>query len=69
MVTFTRADDVLKQVDNPDWFIKDVVEKESHYVYIRCKPKSGKSFIAIAMACMLLQRVRSFMAIKLSLHQ
>lgn len=50
MVTFTRADDVLKQVDNPDWLIKDVVEKES-LMCVFGKPKSGKSFIAIAMAC------------------
>ena len=49
MVTFTRADEVLKQVDNPDWLIKDVVEKES-LMCIFGKPKSGKSFIAIAMA-------------------
>jgi|VirMetMinimDraft_7_1064189.scaffolds.fasta_scaffold05025_5 hypothetical protein len=50
MVTFTRADEVLKQVDNPDWLIKDVVEKES-LMCVFGKPKSGKSFIAIAMAC------------------
>lgn len=49
MVTFTRADEVLRQVDNPDWLIKDVVEKES-LMCIFGKPKSGKSFIAIAMA-------------------
>ena len=49
IVTFTRADEVLKQVDNPDWLIKDVVEKES-LMCIFGKPKSGKSFIAIAMA-------------------
>jgi hypothetical protein len=49
MVTFTRADEVLKQVDNPDWLIRDVVEKES-LMCIFGKPKSGKSFIAIAMA-------------------
>jgi 5S rRNA maturation endonuclease (ribonuclease M5) len=48
-VTFTRADEVLRQVDNPDWLIKDVVEKES-LMCIFGAPKSGKSFIAIAMA-------------------
>jgi hypothetical protein len=50
MVTFTRADEVLRQVDNPDWLIRDVVEKES-LMCVFGKPKSGKSFIAIAMAC------------------
>ena len=48
-VTFTRADEVLRQVDNPDWLIEDVVEKES-LMCIFGAPKSGKSFIAIAMA-------------------
>ncbi len=48
-VTFTRADKVLSQVDNPDWLIEDVVEKES-LMCIFGAPKSGKSFIAIAMA-------------------
>ena len=48
-ITFTRADEVLKQVDNPEWLIKDVCEKES-LMCIFGAPKSGKSFIAIAMA-------------------
>jgi len=48
-ITFTRADEVLKQVDNPDWLIKDVCEKES-LMCIFGAPKSGKSFIAIAMS-------------------
>ena len=48
-VTFTRADEVLRQVDNPDWLIEDVVEKES-LMCIFGAHKSGKSFIAIAMA-------------------
>ena len=48
-VKFTRADEVLAQVDNPDWLIKDVVEKES-LMCIFGAPKSGKSFIAIDMA-------------------
>ena len=48
-VTFTRADEVLSQVDNPDWLIENVVEKES-LMCIFGAPKSGKSFIAIAMA-------------------
>jgi len=46
---FTRADALLDQVDNPDWLIKDVVEKES-LMCIFGAPKSGKSFIAIDMA-------------------
>jgi|11BtaG_2_1085332.scaffolds.fasta_scaffold06956_4 5S rRNA maturation endonuclease (ribonuclease M5)/KaiC/GvpD/RAD55 family RecA-like ATPase len=46
---FTRADALLEQVDNPDWLIKDVVEKES-LMCIFGAPKSGKSFIAIDMA-------------------
>lgn len=48
-INFTRADEVLAQVDNPDWLIKDVVEKES-LMCIFGAPKSGKSFIAIDMA-------------------
>ena len=46
---FTRADALLEQVDNPDWLINDVVEKES-LMCIFGAPKSGKSFIAIDMA-------------------
>jgi 5S rRNA maturation endonuclease (ribonuclease M5)/KaiC/GvpD/RAD55 family RecA-like ATPase len=47
--SFTRADILLEQVDNPDWLIRDVVEKES-LMCIFGAPKSGKSFIAIDMA-------------------
>ena len=49
MVTFTRADELMKQVDNPDWLIEGILEKES-LACVFGKPKSGKSFIAIAMA-------------------
>jgi len=49
-ITFTRADNVLQQVTNPEWLIKDVCEKEA-LMCIFGKPKSGKSFIAISMAC------------------
>ena len=49
MVTFTRADELMKQVDNPEWLIEGIVEKES-LACVFGKPKSGKSFIAIAMA-------------------
>ena len=49
-ITFTRADEVLSQVTNPKWLIKDVCEEES-LMQIFGSPKSGKSFIAIAMSC------------------
>ena len=49
-VTFTRADQVLHQVSNPKWLIKDVCEEES-LMCITGSPKSGKSFIGITMAC------------------
>ena len=49
-ITFTRADEVLRQVTNPNWLIKDVVETES-LMQIYGAPKSGKSFVAIAMSC------------------
>ena len=49
-ITFTRADEVLSQVTNPNWLIKDVVETES-LMQIYGAPKSGKSFVAIAMSC------------------
>jgi len=49
-ITFTRADEVLSQVTNPKWLIKDVCEEES-LMQIFGAPKSGKSFIAIAMSC------------------
>jgi len=40
---------LMKQVDNPDWLIEGILEKES-LACVFGKPKSGKSFIAIAMA-------------------
>jgi len=49
-LTFRRADEVLSEVTNPKWLIKDVVEEES-LMQIYGAPKSGKSFIAIAMSC------------------
>ena len=49
-ITFTRADEVLSQVTNPNWLIKDVCESES-LMQIFGSPKSGKSFVAIAMSC------------------
>ena len=47
---FERADIVLSQVTNPDWLIKDVFER-NRLITVFGEPKSGKSFIAIAMAC------------------
>ena len=49
-LTFRRADDVLSEVTNPKWLIKDIMEEES-LTQIYGAPKSGKSFIAIAMSC------------------
>jgi 5S rRNA maturation endonuclease (ribonuclease M5) len=49
-LTFRRADEVLSEVTNPKWLIKDVVEEES-LMQIYGAPKSGKSFVAIAMSC------------------
>ena len=46
---FERADLVMSQVDNPDWLIKTVAEKSS-LLGVFGAPKSGKSFVAIAMA-------------------
>ena len=47
---FDRADYVLSQVTNPDWLITDVFER-NRLITVFGAPKSGKSFIAIAMAC------------------
>ena len=49
-LTFTRADKVLQQVTNPEWLIKDCIEQRS-LIQVYGPPKSGKSFIAISMAC------------------
>ena len=49
-ITFTRADEVLQQVTNPKWLIKDVCEEES-LLCVFGAAKSGKSFLAIAMSC------------------
>jgi RecA-family ATPase len=47
---FERADFVLSQVSNPDWLITDVFER-NRLITVFGEPKSGKSFISIAMAC------------------
>jgi KaiC/GvpD/RAD55 family RecA-like ATPase/5S rRNA maturation endonuclease (ribonuclease M5) len=47
---FEKADKVLSQVVNHDWLITDVFERE-RLITVFGAPKSGKSFIAIAMAC------------------
>ena len=47
---FQRADYVISQVTNPDWLITDVFER-NRLITVFGEPKSGKSFIAIAMAC------------------
>ena len=47
---FDRADYVLSQVTNPDWLITEVFER-NRLITVFGAPKSGKSFIAIAMAC------------------
>tara|TARA_Y100000592_G_scaffold17907_1_gene27191 strand:- start:1993 stop:3897 length:1905 start_codon:yes stop_codon:yes gene_type:complete len=46
---FERADQVLGQITEPEWLIKDIFERES-LVAIFGKPKSGKSFVALDMA-------------------
>jgi len=46
---FESVDAVMEQVDEPDWLIEKVVEKAS-VTSIYGAPKSGKSFVAIAMA-------------------
>ena len=40
---------IIQQVDEPNWLINDVIEQES-LVSVFGAPKSGKSFVAIAMA-------------------
>ena len=47
---FERADFVLSQVSNPDWLISEVFER-NRLITVFGEPKSGKSFISIAMAC------------------
>ena len=47
---FEKAYDVLSKVENPDWLIKSVFERQ-RLITVFGEPKSGKSFIAIAMAC------------------
>jgi len=50
VLRFQRADHVLSQIENPDWLIENCFEKEK-LITVFGAPKSGKSFIAIAMAC------------------
>ena len=47
---FERADFVISQIESPDWLIENCFEKEK-LITVFGAPKSGKSFIAIAMAC------------------
>ena len=47
---FQRADYVLSQIESPDWLIENCFEKQK-LITVFGAPKSGKSFIAIAMAC------------------
>ena len=47
---FERADFVISQIESPDWLIENCFEKEK-LITVFGEPKSGKSFIAIAMAC------------------
>jgi RecA-family ATPase len=47
---FERADQVISQIESPDWLIENCFEKQK-LVTVFGDPKSGKSFIAIAMAC------------------
>ena len=46
---FSKAEDEILNVKNPDWLVADVVEKQK-VMSIFGKPKSGKSFIAISLA-------------------
>ena len=48
-LNFTKAEDLLSQVSNPDWLVDSILES-SRLACIFGAPKSGKSFIAIAMA-------------------
>ena len=45
-----RADCVISEIESPDWLIENCFEKEK-LITVFGAPKSGKSFIAIAMAC------------------
>ncbi len=45
-----RADKYIAEVTNPDWLITDVFERNK-LITVFGAPKTGKSFIAIAMAC------------------
>ncbi len=49
-IYFQRIDEVMAQVKEPDWLIEDMFERES-VMSIFGAAKSGKSFVAIAMAC------------------
>jgi hypothetical protein len=45
---FERADFVISQIESPDWLIENCFEKEK-LITVFGEPKSGKSFIAIAI--------------------
>ena len=45
-----RADYVISEIESPDWLIENCFEKQK-LITVFGAPKSGKSFIAIAMAC------------------
>ena len=47
---FTKAERLIEEVTNPDWLIKNICESQK-LMQIWGAPKSGKSFIAIAMSC------------------
>tara|TARA_R100000329_G_scaffold151460_1_gene147712 strand:- start:205 stop:2118 length:1914 start_codon:yes stop_codon:yes gene_type:complete len=47
---FLTVDQIVSSMKEPDWLIDSVIERGS-VASIFGKPKSGKSFIAIAMAC------------------
>ena len=47
---FTRASDIVKNLEAPNWLIKDIAEYES-VVAIFGQAKSGKSFVAVDLAC------------------
>lgn len=49
-IYFQRIDEVMSEVKEPDWLIEDMFERES-VMSIFGAAKSGKSFVAIAMAC------------------
>ena len=49
-IRLKRADYVISEIESPDWLIENCFEKQK-LITVFGAPKSGKSFIAIAMAC------------------